>query len=165
LSNIPKEEKMLDPNSSLKLDRREFLRIIGAGAALTGVGAILQACAPAPTPTAVPTPVPPTAAPTVTPPMYARVTVTMSKLDKFDEGGPLWRERVLPNLLKAEGFRGVLVLNDRKTGKGYTITLWTTEAAMKALETSGAYTQAVSVFKDFFTAPPTMELYEVFLQA
>ena len=141
---------MTDSNSSLKLNRREFLRIIGAGAALTGVGAILQACAPTPTPV---------------PPAYARVTTTMAKPEVFDQGPAIWRERVLPNLKQADGFRGVLVLGDRKTGKSITITLWTTEAAMKALESSGAYAQAVSVFKDFFTAPPTQELYEVGLQA
>ena len=148
---------MTDSNLLLKLNRREFLRIIGASAALTGVGAILQACAPAPTPTAVPTPVPPAA--------YARVTITMAKPETFDQTGPLWRERVLPNLKQADGFRGVWVLGDRKTGKGITVTLWTTEAAMKALESSGAYGQALAVFKDFMTAPPTMELYEVMLQA
>ena len=146
---------MSAPNSSLKLNRREFLRIIGAGAALTGVGAMIQACAP--TPTAVPTPVPPAA--------YARVTITMAKPETFDQTGPLWRERVLPNLKQADGFRGVWVLGDRKTGKGITVTLWTTEAAMKALESSGAYGQALAVFKAFMTAPPTMELYEVMLQA
>jgi heme-degrading monooxygenase HmoA len=147
---------MLDSNSSLKLNRREFLRIIGAGAALTGVGAMIQACAPAPTPTAVPTPVPPT---------YARMTTSMMKLERFDEGGVLFRERVLPALKQMDGFKGVYELGDRKTGKSILITLWASEATMKAGESNGAYQQALALFKDFFTAPPTQQDYEVGLAA
>ena len=143
---------MTDSNSSLKLNRREFLRIIGAGAALTGVGAILQACAPTPTPT----PVPPT---------YARMTTSMMKLERFDEGGVLFRERVLPALKQMDGFKGVYELGDRKTGKSILITLWATQATMTAGESNGAYQQALALFKDFFTAPPTQQDYEVGLAA
>ncbi len=144
---------MSDSNSSLKLNRRGFLRIIGAGAALTGVGAALQACASAP----APTPVPPTPAPTPTPPTYARMTTTPMKLDKLDEAGPFFREHILPSLQQADGFRGIYELHDPKTGKSILITLWATEAAMKALESNGAYNQALASVKDLVAGPPTQQ--------
>jgi hypothetical protein len=147
---------MSDLKASLKMNRRAFLRIIGAGAAFTGAGRITQAWAQGPAPTVVPTPVQPTC---------ARMTTSMMKLERFDEGGALFRERVLPVLQQTDGFKGVYELGDRKTGKSILITLWATEAAMKALESNGAYNQVLGLFKDFFTAPPTQQDYEVGLAA
>src|SRR5512142_1153882 len=109
---------MTDSNSSLTLNRREFLRIIGTGAALTGVGAIIQACAPAPTPTAVPTPVPAA---------YARVTTRVLRLEKLDEAIAYMRETLVPAAKQLDGSKGALSLLDRNTGKGILITLWATK--------------------------------------
>ncbi len=51
----------MDKSWSAPLNRREFLKLLGGGVALTAAGGWLAACAPAPT--AVPTAAPPTAAP------------------------------------------------------------------------------------------------------
>ena len=169
------EEKMSDSNSSLKLSRREFLRIIGAGAALTGVGAIIQACVPMPTPTAEPTRVPPTTAPTSVPlaaskeneggNMFARLTTAQILPGKMDDTISIMRDSIAPAIKQIDGSKGYLMLTDRKMGKAIAIVLWETENAMIASETNGFYQQQLGKLKDVFGAPPVRENYEVSLQS
>jgi iron(III) transport system substrate-binding protein len=52
---------MSNSNSSLNVTRREFLRMMSLGAGLVASGALIQACAPAPTPAPTATTAPPTA--------------------------------------------------------------------------------------------------------
>jgi SAM-dependent MidA family methyltransferase len=56
------------------------------------------------------------------------------------------------------------MLVDRKTGKGVSITLWNSEEDAITNEQSGYYQEQVGKFKDFFTAPPVQEGYEVAVQ-
>lgn len=166
---------MSNSYSSLKLNRREFLRIIGAGVALTGVGAIIQACAPAPTPTAVPTHVPPTMVPTAVPltaskeneggNMFARLTTAQILPGKMDDTISIMRDSIGPAIKQLEGSKGYLMLTDRKMGKAIAIVLWETENAMIASETNGFYQQQLGKLKDVFGAPPTRENYEVSVQS
>ncbi len=127
---------------------------------LLAAGATFQAHAQAPTPTVLPG-----TSPIAAPLMYARVTTTMMKVDKFDEGGVLFRDRVLPALTQMDGFKSIYELGDRKTGKSIVITLWATQAAMMTGESNGAYQQALALFKDYVTAPPTQQDYKVVAQA
>jgi len=57
------------------------------------------------------------------------------------------------------------MLVDRKTGKGYAIALWDSEQSAITNEESGYYQEQVSKFKDYFTAPPVREGYEVAIEA
>lgn len=148
---------MTDSNSSLTLNRREFLRIIGTGAALTGVGAIIQACAPAPTPTAVPTPVPAA---------YARVTTRVLRLEKLDEAIAYMRETLVPAAKQLDGSKGALSLLDRNTGKGILITLWATKDAHNVAYSNGSFTKILSyAVANFAATTPVTEKYEVVVQA
>ena len=148
---------MTDSNSSLTLNRREFLRIIGTGAALTGVGAIIQACAPAPTPTAVPTPVPAA---------YARVTTRVLRLEKLDEAIAYMRETLVPAAKQLDGSKGALSLLDRNTGKGILITLWATKDAHDVAYSNGSFTKILSyAVANFAATTPVTEKYEVVAQA
>lgn len=167
---------MTDSNSSLTLNRREFLRIIGTGAALTGVGAIIQACAPAPTPTAVPTAVPPTTTPTAAPlaaskehageNMYARVTTRVLRLEKLDEAIAYMRETLVPAAKQLDGSKGALSLLDRNTGKGILITLWATKDAHDVAYSNGSFTKILSyAVANFAATTPVTEKYEVVAQA
>jgi hypothetical protein len=56
------------------------------------------------------------------------------------------------------------MLVDRKTGKGVSISLWDSEEDAIANEQSGYYQEQVGKFKDFMTAPPVQEGYEVAVQ-
>jgi len=97
--------------------------------------------------------------------MFARLTITQVKIDKIDEALKIYEESVIPAAKSQKGWRGNYFLTDRKTGKGISIALWDSEDDAIATEQSGFYQEQVNKFKDFFTAPPVREGYEVSLQA
>jgi heme-degrading monooxygenase HmoA len=96
--------------------------------------------------------------------MYARVSIAVGLPGKSEEIARIYRDSVLPAFKGQKGFKGLYMLQDRKTNKGITITLWETEADMLAAEASGFYQQQVAKFKDVLGAPPVKENYEVSLQ-
>lgn len=70
--------------------------------------------------------------------MHARVSTfegsrSMTE-SEVEEGVRLLREQVMPAAKQMEGFRGVLSLADRSSGKEITITFWESEEAMRASE-------------------------------
>ncbi len=96
--------------------------------------------------------------------MFARLTLVQVGSDKLDETIKIFREGVIPAAKSQRGYRGAYLLTDRKTGKGVSISLWDSEEDAIANEQSGYYQEQVSKFKDFFTAPPVREGYEVSIQ-
>ena len=97
--------------------------------------------------------------------MFARLTVVQVNIDKLDETTKIYKEDVIPAAKSQKGYRGAYLLTDRKTGKGISISLWDSEEDAIANEQSGYYQASVGKFKDFFTAPPIREGYEVSVQA
>ena len=59
--------------------------------------------------------------------MYARVTTTQFSPYRLDEAISIIRDHTVPAAQKQTGFKGYLLLVDRSTGKGITITLWEEE--------------------------------------
>ncbi len=96
--------------------------------------------------------------------MFARLTIVQVKSDKIDETIKIFEENVIPAAKSQKGYRGAYLLTDRKTGKGISMTLWDSEEKAVANEQSGYYQEQVSKFKEFFTAPPVREGYEVSIQ-
>ena len=96
--------------------------------------------------------------------MFARVTSTQVREDKVDEAVKVTKDSVLPAAKSQKGFRGAYLLSQPK-GKAIMITLWETEEDAVANEQSGYYQEQVGKIKDFLTAPPVREGYEVSLQA
>jgi heme-degrading monooxygenase HmoA len=76
----------------------------------------------------------------------------------------IYGDHVVPSAKAQKGYKGILMLTDRKTGKGISITLWESEQDAIANEKSGYYQQQVGRFKDYFTKPPVQEGYEVSVQ-
>jgi heme-degrading monooxygenase HmoA len=93
--------------------------------------------------------------------MFARVTIAAGLPGKADELLRIERDSIVPACKAQKGFKGLYLLNDPKTMKGMTITLWETEADMRAAEASGFYQQQVAKVKDTLAAPPVKEEYEV----
>ena len=94
-------------------------------------------------------------------PAFARLTITQSKIESFDEMVKLYSESVVPAAKSQNGYLGILLLTDRTTGKAISIALWESEEDAIANEKSGYYQEQVGKFKDYFTAPPVREGYEV----
>jgi len=92
---------------------------------------------------------------------FARVTITQGKIDKVDESIKLYAESVVPAAKSQKGYRGILLLTNRETGKSISISFWDSEEDAIANEQSGYYQEQVAKFKDLFTAPPIKEGYEV----
>src|SRR5512136_192708 len=97
--------------------------------------------------------------------MFARLTIVQVKADKMEEVIKIYGDHVVPSAKGQKGYKGILMLTDRKTGKGISITLWESEQDAIANEKTGYYQQQVGRFKDFITKPPVQEGYEVDIQA
>jgi heme-degrading monooxygenase HmoA len=94
-------------------------------------------------------------------PAFARVTITQGKIDKVDKSIKLYAESVVPAAKSQKGYRGILLLSNRETGKSISISFWDSEEDAIANEQSGYYKEQVDKFKDLFTAPAVREGYEV----
>jgi heme-degrading monooxygenase HmoA len=97
--------------------------------------------------------------------MFARFTIVQVDADKVNEVIKLYEDSVVPAAKSQKGYRGAYMFTDRKTGKGYSISLWDSEEDAIANEQSGYYKEQVGKFAELFTAPPVQEGYEVSVQA
>jgi heme-degrading monooxygenase HmoA len=66
--------------------------------------------------------------------MFARVSTFEGPPETVDEGIRAVREKVIPVVRGLDGYRGLLTLVDRSTGRAVGITLWETEDAMHQSE-------------------------------
>jgi heme-degrading monooxygenase HmoA len=96
--------------------------------------------------------------------MFARFTIVEVNVDKVDEVIKLYEDGVVPAAKSQKGYCGAYMFTNRKTGKGYSISLWESEEDAIANEQSGYYKEQVGKFAEYFTAPPIQEGYEVSVQ-
>ena len=96
--------------------------------------------------------------------MDARVTTFQIEPSRLDEALEVTRSSIVPMKKQRQGFKGVLTLFGRQTGKAKSVTLWKTEADLMAGESSGYYQQQVGKLASFITAPPTREVYEATIE-
>ncbi len=59
--------------------------------------------------------------------MYARVTTLEASPDRVDDATRHVRDQVLPQLQQQEGFKGLIALGDRQSGKVLGVALWDLE--------------------------------------
>lgn len=95
--------------------------------------------------------------------MYARVTTFAIVPEKVDKALDIAETSVFPALQQQRGFKGMLKLFDRQTGKAISVTLWETEADLKAGESDGFAQQQVAKFASLVSALPTQETFEATL--
>lgn len=93
--------------------------------------------------------------------MYARMTTMQPRPGMADEAAKIFRESVIPAAQKQKGFRGALLLEDPASGKGTSITLWETEADLKAGEESGYFKEQIAKFGPLMAGPPAREVLVV----
>ena len=67
--------------------------------------------------------------------MHARMSIIEGRPDKVDEALRQAREVILPQAMEMDpGFKGIVALTDRQSGKIVGITFWESEEAMRATE-------------------------------
>ncbi len=96
--------------------------------------------------------------------MHARVTTVDIVPGKEDETVEIWRKDIVPLVKAQAGFKAAYVLGDTESHRGMSVTLWESEADMKASEDSGAVQEALSKFVGLFAGPPKQERFEVLLE-
>ena len=94
--------------------------------------------------------------------MYARITSVQVSPDKLEDATRIIQEAIL-TLKQANGFKGLLLLADRTTGKGQLVALWETEAAMQA--SNSLRQELPAKMAPLLVDTPTAEIYEVLAQA
>jgi hypothetical protein len=95
--------------------------------------------------------------------MFARVRITSGVPEKVDDGIRHFREVVVSSYKDVPGFKGAYFLVNRTSGKVMGITLWATEANMRATNTINARLRAEGAQVVGGTTPPGEE-YEVVVQ-
>jgi heme-degrading monooxygenase HmoA len=76
---------------------------------------------------------------------HARMTTLQVEPNKVDEGIRFFREQSLAAARRQPGFQGARLLIDRQAGKAYAVTLWESEAALRAAEQAMNQTRAAGV--------------------
>ena len=92
--------------------------------------------------------------------MYARSTTSPLQPGKTAEAFGIFSDSIIPAAKKQQGFKGSLWLTDTTTNKVITITLWETEANLKASETNGYYREQIAKFSPVLAGTTTREVYE-----
>ena len=103
--------------------------------------------------------------------MYVCVTTLQwqigKKVEAMEEAIAIVKESILPVSRQQPGFQGFLTLLDRRGGKLILLTLWETEAELKAGEASGYYREQLAKFahlSQLYVTPPYREVYELIIQ-
>src|SRR5712691_13037579 len=96
--------------------------------------------------------------------MHARVLMAQTEPGKTDELTQLIRDSVIPEVKQEGGFKGLLLLNERATGKGISITLWETPVDLKASETTGYLQRQLVKVAPLLNEPPLVGVYKVTIQ-
>ncbi|HEY5525990.1 MAG TPA: antibiotic biosynthesis monooxygenase [Candidatus Anoxymicrobiaceae bacterium] len=96
--------------------------------------------------------------------MYARILRFRVDTEKIDQGIEIFEDGYVPEAKQQKGFLEAILLGDRETGKGMTLSIWQTEADAKETEQSGFLQQVIAKFAGFFTEAPTVEGYEIMVR-
>lgn len=97
--------------------------------------------------------------------MYARTTFTQVKPDKLNEAIRVYHDSIVPEAKQQQGFKDLMLLTDKTTGKCITISLWETDAHLKASEDNGFFQRQLDKIKPYLSASPTRDIYEVSVPA
>jgi quinol monooxygenase YgiN len=93
--------------------------------------------------------------------MHARSGTLYPHADHFDHVLQLLHDTVALAAQREPGFSGILIMNNRQAGKIVGITLWESEADMRASWTSEYLQEQVSRVITYLRRPPEFEVYEM----
>jgi len=93
--------------------------------------------------------------------MYARVTHCPVQHEKLEEFTRWIREVSFPETKQQPGFRHAYLLTHQATGISIVITMWGTEADLKASENGGFLRKQIAGCAPFLVSLPIREIFEV----
>jgi heme-degrading monooxygenase HmoA len=93
--------------------------------------------------------------------MHARVTSVSVQPDKVDETIRIYEASIKPAIMSQKGAQRVYLMINRASGKGISVTIWESEADGVAYESTGSYREQVAKVASFFSAPPSLETYDI----
>lgn len=93
--------------------------------------------------------------------LYGRVVTPLYQHGKADEGTRITRDSILPDAKKQKGYEGFLTVADANAGKGYSMSIWASEADRTASETGGYLGSAIAKVQHLLMGAPTRENFEV----
>jgi len=96
--------------------------------------------------------------------MKANVVTAQVQPGKIDEGIRIYRDVVVPDIKQEQGFKGAFLLTDTTTSQIVSITLWETEADLKAAATNSLHQAHFAELARVVAGPPTQQAYEVSVQ-
>jgi len=93
--------------------------------------------------------------------MYARVITVLVDVYRIDRAIEIYEESVLPAIQLREGGIGALLLVDRSSGRGISISLWDDKEALIAAQESGFMQEQIRKFSAMLIGTPDIESLEV----
>ncbi len=93
--------------------------------------------------------------------MHARIVTIQIRHGKMSGAIRIYRDLVLPLMVGQSGFLGARLLTNPSSGQGLLVTLWESEADMRAVEARGVFHEEIACFQPVLGAPPSREDYEV----
>ena len=94
--------------------------------------------------------------------MYVRMTYFSVKNGKMPELRELYNKEVINTHKQHKGIRFVHLLECLENpNEGISVTAWDTKADLDTYEKSGDYERLLSLFKDMYSATPSLRSFEV----
>ena len=95
--------------------------------------------------------------------MHARMVIGTVAPARLNEAIQQWRSNIAPSAKQQKGFAHAYLLVQRQSGKVASISLWKSEADVQRSVTWSQ--QQVASFAGFFSTPPSVEQFEVAVEA
>jgi quinol monooxygenase YgiN len=96
--------------------------------------------------------------------MEARVITVLIDVYRVDEAIKIYEECVAPAVKMREGGVGAILLGDRSSGRGVSITLWEDKESEKAARESGFMQEQIKKFQSMLIGTPDIESLEVMVK-
>ncbi|OFW59582.1 MAG: hypothetical protein A2Y75_01195 [Candidatus Solincola sediminis] len=96
--------------------------------------------------------------------MEARVIKVLIDVYRVDEAIKIYGECVAPAVKLREGGVGALLLGDRSSGRGFSITLWENKEKLIEAQESGFMQEQIAKFASMFIGTPDIEALEVMVK-
>jgi|GraSoiStandDraft_39_1057311.scaffolds.fasta_scaffold327841_2 heme-degrading monooxygenase HmoA len=93
--------------------------------------------------------------------MYARVIFGKTLTQNENVVTSFYRDDVVPTAKQQEGFKGIIHMVNPETGETLSITLWESEADMKATENNDYYKKQFAKLASFDATGPRRASYKV----